>query len=341
MSLYLYGVIPHREAMDFGPIGFEAIGGERGRVKTIPHGELAAVVGPAPLREFSQVPKEALVRFLLAHQATIEEVMKRFFILPFKFGTVLKDDSELERIFSDGGPFLRDLINRLEGCSEINLVATWVVPEILREISDEDPQIVTYKGKMARGEFVDRAAIGMLLQQALRRRAKVWRGQLTSALGTIAEGIVEHDVLDDAMVFNASFLVRRNRMEDFDRALGGMDAIFRRLHFKCIGPLPPYSFGTVTIKRFDPAKIQEAAGILHLNGTAELSGVKRTYKELSRQCHPDTHPDLSPVFFERLNRAYQSVGDYCKDGPRSLEKEAVEHHVRLQVLDAQRGGVAP
>lgn len=340
MSLYLYGVIPHGEAMDFGPIGFEAIGGGKGCVEAIPQGRLAAVVGPAPLCEFSRVPKEVLVHFLLAHQSMIEEIMKQFFILPFKFGTVLTDDSELERIFSDGERFLCELIDRLEGCSEISLVATWVVTEMLREISVEDRQFDAYRGQMARGECVDPARVGMLLQQALRRRAEEWRGKITSDLKTVAEGIVEHDVLDDTMVLHHSFLIRRNRMEDFDRALEGVDALFRSLHFKCIGPLPPYSFGTVTIKRFDPEKIQEAARFLHLNGTAELSRLKRTYKELSRECHPDTHPELSPALFERLNKAYESIGDYCKDGPRSLRKEAVERHARLQVLDSQGGGVA-
>lgn len=340
MNLYLYGVIPHREAIHFGPIGFKAIGGGKGCVETLPQGSFAAVVGPAPLCEFSHVPKEMLVHFLLAHQATLEEIMKRFFVLPFKFGTVVKDDSELERIVSDGEPLLSDLMDRLKDCLEINLVATWVVPEMLQEISAEDRQIDAYRGKMARGEPVDPAWVGRLLQQALGRRAEEWRGKVTSFFQTIAEGIVEHDALDDAMVLNTSFLVRRNRMEDFDRALEEVDALFRRLHFKCIGPLPPYSFGTVTIKTFDPEKIQQAARILHLDGTAELSRLKRRYRELSRECHPDTHPELSPALFERLNKAYEFIGDYCKDGPRSLEKEAMDHHVRLEVLDTQGGGVA-
>ena len=57
-------------------------------------------------------------------------------------------------------------------------------------------------------------------------------------------------------------------------------------------------------------------------------------------CHPDTHPDVSPLKFDELNRAYDLIFDYCKDKPRSLSREAVEQFVRLEI-EPHLEGVIP
>jgi hypothetical protein len=112
------------------------------------------------------------------------------------------------------------------------------------------------------------------------------------------------------------------------------DAEFQnKLRFKSVGPLPPYSFATVTIKRFDPEKIQKSAKMLGFNGRAELAQVKKIYRELSRRCHPDTDPNLSAEKFEELNQAYEIIADYCKEGPRSLERKVIEKSIQLKVME--------
>ena len=132
--------------------------------------------------------------------------------------------------------------------------------------------------------------------------------------------------------------VYSDKEREFNRALEATDSDFQnKLRFKCVGPLPPYSFATVTIKRFDPEEIRRSAKILGLNGKAELTFVKKVYKELSRQCHPDMDPNLSVQKFEELNRAYELIFDYCKDKPRFLSREAVEGSVRLESAIPQGG----
>lgn len=328
MTLYLYGIIEQTKAIDFGPIGFKG-----GRVFSLPMSEVAAVVGPPPAEIFAKLTKELLIAFLLAHQKTLEQIMKKNFVLPFKFGTTLKDESEITRVLEEDRRPLAELMNRMKNLTEIDVIATWEVTKILQEISVEDPEVIALKKVMARGDG-DRVLIGMCLAKALKQRAVVWREKIRENLKDHSVACADHDLLDDAMILNSSFLIHRDHEMEFNRALEAADAAFQdKLRFKCVGPLPPYSFATMTIKRFDPEEVQKSAKILGLNGRAELTFVKKVYKELSRQCHPDTDPNLSVEKFEEINRAYEIVADYCEDGPKPLEREAIEKSVRLKLLE--------
>lgn len=335
MSLYLYGIIEQTETIDFGPIGFKG-----GRVFSLSAGEIAAVIGPPPAEIFSKLGKELLVAFLLAHQQTLEMIMKRFFVLPYKFGTILKNENEVIRILEEGERLLTDLMKRMKDHIEIDVIATWEVTRILQEISEKDTEVLALKKEMAEGKGDspkgDRILIGMCLAKALKQRAVVWREKIKESLQGYSVACVDHDLLNDTMILNSSFLIHRNQESEFNQALEKTDAEFQnKLRFKCVGPLPPYSFATMTIKKFDPEEILRAANILGLNGKAEAQKVKRIYKELSRMCHPDTDPNISMEKFEALNRAYEMIADYCKDGPMPLEREAIEKCTQLKVMENQ------
>lgn len=331
MSLYLYGIARAMAPLDLGPIGFPGPPAALGRVSTIPCDSFAAVVGPSPREDFRQVPKEEVVRLLLSHQQTLETVMRRFFVLPFKFGTMVRDEEELAAVVSERRAFLTDLFARMEGTVEIDVVATWAVPQILQEIAEKDPEIVSCKAKVAEGRG-DLAFVGMLLAHALQRKADEWRNGIVETLKPCAEASTDHDLLNDAMVLNSSFLARKEKEADFYQGVERADALYGgRLVFRCVGPLPPYSFATLTIKHFDPTEIAGAAQILRLSDLADLSQIKKTYRELSRQCHPDVRSDRPDTEFERLHQAYELICDYCRDGSKPLSGGDVHPFARLDI----------
>lgn len=338
MSLYLYGITRAMAPLDLGSIGFPGPPAALGRVSTIPCDSFATVVGPSPREDFCQVPKEEVVRLLLAHQRTLETLMRQFFVLPFKFGTTVRDEEELPTMLSEGKAFLTDLFARMEDTVEVDVVATWEVQQMLREIAEKDPEIISCKAKLAEGGG-DRAFVGMLLGHALQRRAEEWRKGIVETLKPCAEAATDHDLLNDAMVLNSSFLVRKEKETDFYQSVERADALYGgKLAFRCVSPLPPYSFATLTIKHFDPAEIAGAARILRLSDAADLSQIKKTYRELSRQCHPDVQPDRSDSDFERLHRAYELICDYCRDGSKPLSGEAIHLYARLDIASAPAQG---
>lgn len=337
MSLYLYGVILNSEPLDFGPIGFPVVSGTKTQVTTVPCGKLSGIIAPSLRDDFKQLHREELVRLLLSHQETLETIMKQFFVLPFKFGTILQNESELTRLLNENNQFLSELAVQKKDFSEIDVIATWEVPKILQEIAKTDPEIAACKKEAAQGG-ADRAFVGMLLARALKEKADTWRQEISRSLEIHAARSAEHDVLNDEMVLNTSFLVHRDREKEFFNEISELDRCYHgELNFKCVGPLPPYSFATILVKRFDPDQVREAASVLHLNGRAELNEVRKLYKELSKKLHPDLNPSVPQGRFENLNQAYELIADYCEGGPKSLEREAIAKHIRLEVTSTEGG----
>jgi hypothetical protein len=54
--------------------------------------------------------------------------------------------------------------------------------------------------------------------------------------------------------FNLAFLVERERHEDFDHAVAHLrDQLGERIDLRYVGPLPPYSFVDIDLRREDAA----------------------------------------------------------------------------------------
>lgn len=328
MSLYLYGIIEEEEIeeIQFGPIGFAP----HTEVKGIPTGRFMFVVGNPPPGDLKTKTKEDLVHLLLAHQKTVELVMERHFVLPFKFGTLVANRSEL-RVLQEGYPFLLDVAERVKDCWEFDIVATWNVETTLKEIAEQDPEISACKKEALRGA-VDPTFLGMLLANALRKKVEEFQTRIKKALSTHAVSSADHEVRNDEMVLNSAVLVKKSQEQEFFACVDEIDRTFEgKLHFKCIGPLPPYSFATIAVRRFDPNEVAAAAQIFNLTGAAEVAQVKHIYKELAQKKHPDINPGITRTEFEELHQAYQLLADYLQEGPRSLEKPAVEAYLRLEI----------
>lgn len=324
MNYYLYGFIETSEAKDFGPIGFEMGGQGKGSVVACSNQNLAAVVGPAPQESFEGFNKATLVNALLAHQETLETIMKIHFILPCKFGTVLRDEQEVNQMLSQNGESLAQWLHKIKNRFEIDVVVTWDTRLFLNEIAARDPEIVELKKHWQSLPLADqergKLSLGMLLSAKLKEQAKHYAKDILTVLKGVSESYAVHDVMNDEMVFNASFLLTRCSEDLFFRALEGLDKRWEgRLNFKCVGPLPPYSFATVTIKRFDPKKIHWAYETLGLKGSVNVDKVKRAYKNRARQCHPDTHSQLDQKAFETVHQAYELLVEYYQGGCKPMK----------------------
>jgi hypothetical protein len=324
MNCYLYGIIESDKTKNLGPIGFELGGRGKGSVAALSNQNLAAVIGPAPQESFGGLSKERLVKALLAHQETLETIMKIQFILPCKFGTVLKDEQEVNEILSQSGALLEEWLNKMKNRCEMDVLATWDTQAILKEIAARDPEIVELKRHLQSLPLAEqqskKLSLGMLLSAKLKENAKRYAGEIQTALKEASESYATHDVMNDEMVFNASFLLARDGEDFFFKALEGLDQEWQgKLNFKCVGPLPPYSFATVTIKRFDSKQIHWAQEILGLKGSVDVDQVKRAYKNRARQCHPDTHSELNKKEFEAVHQAYQLLSEYYQGGCKPMK----------------------
>lgn len=316
MNYYLYGFIETQTMKKYGRIGFELPKQGKSLVAAIPYQNVGAVVGSTPYGSFGSLDKETLVRALLSHQETLEKVMKTQFVLPCKFGTVLEDENELQTVLFQNQALLSGWLQKMKNMCEMNVIATWEVPAVLKEIAAADPSIRDIREKLD---------LGKKLSEKLKERAAQFSQTILETLKEPAPSSVSHECMNDGMVCNVSFLLLRGMEEKFFEKLNHLDGRFNgKLNFKCVGPLPPYSFATATLRRFPPNEIEEAIRVLGLKGKPDLPVLKKIYKDKARIFHPDANKkEETSEMFKKIHWAYKLLKAYDEGGARPIQMSFV------------------
>jgi hypothetical protein len=324
-ATYLYAIIPTGEQMIFDVAGVcedcdegSPLRAQTQRVYTIPHRDLAAVVGASPLADYGDLKRDEAVRYLVAHQRVVEAVMQDFPILPAKFGTVLPDEAWVRRLLAQGEALFRTTLQKFSAVVQIEVVILWNLQEIFQEIGQEK-HIAQLKAQVAGHPpdetIIERVAIGQMVQASLEQRRASLRDYLIHWLREVALDLVVYPPPDDSMVANVALLMDEAGQEALGRRLELLDEEFKgRLTFRCMGPLPPYSFATVEVEVPCFEVVDEARRRLGLGETATPGEIKRAYHRLTdqRQAHhnPDD-PEAEPHLAE-LAQAYEFLTVYAE-----------------------------
>jgi hypothetical protein len=151
---------------------------------------------------------------------------------------------------------------------------------------------------------------GRRLQSGLHRRSQKLKDEILDALNNHTRGVRLREVMDDRMILNAAFLLDRGAQDSFSARVQAFMASFRgEVEFRKAGPLPPYSFFLVDIKKSDPLLLEEGRRLFGLSEGATSLEVQRSYQTLAREQHPDRHPgdpEATPRF-ERMTAAYRAL----------------------------------
>ena len=233
----VYGIVPAETPLDGVPSG---IGGAPvGRVVS---GGLAALVSPIEGEDL-----RATRRDLMSHSAVLEHAVAAGPVLPLRFGIVLRDEEAVaEELLEARHDELRTLLERFERVVELRVKAFYVEEAVLREIVRSDPAIARLneatRGLPEASLHPQRIRLGEAVAEALQARRENDARAILAALRPLAEEVVVEES-DAGRAFTASFLVDRDRVEAFDRA---MDELARAhegfITFKYLGPLAPHSF---------------------------------------------------------------------------------------------------
>lgn len=242
---YMYCIIRCRESRQFQTLGI----GERGDiVYTIPHEDLAAVVSDSPIAEY-----ENSRRYMMAHTAVLEEVMRDFPILPIRFGTVAPTDEAIQtQVLTRRHEEIGNLINEMDGRKELGLKAFWYEEAVYGEIVEENPPIRQLRDKLAgvpaQQSYPERMRLGEMVQIALGKKRDADAETILDHLSPLAYRSKSNTIMTERMILNAAFLVDVSREAEFDQAVQQLDAeMGSRLMFKYVDQVPPYNFVSVTI----------------------------------------------------------------------------------------------
>ncbi len=358
MGIYLYAVMSGEHRLDLGEIGLPD---GWTRVVTMCGSDLTAVVSEYEGPAFSELPNLDVMRRLAVHQRVVERAMADHPVLPVKFGTVLGSDVEVTGVLDCWHSEISATIQHLGDAVEIELAATWDLRQTFAKIACE-PQITsltaTVAGRPAGETGETRIQIGKLVKEALDRRREEYRQEVVRHLFAVVRDAQSNVLPSDELVFNVALLVERAKIDEFYARIHRLDGVFEnQLTFRCIGPLPPYSFATVEISQIRADEIDTARGLLGLGGghIAEKE-LNNNYRRLAFHCHPDRNPDdpTASMRFAALTAAYDLLLAYAhgqstaagkmaskvrRDRPSAMGKNAILLRIKrsepLPIADAE------
>jgi hypothetical protein len=186
---------------------------------------------------------------LLTHSRVLEKALKkRGVVLPMRFGVVMPDEKAVrDELLAAHRPELEAQLDEMDGKVEVNIKGIYEEEAILREVIAETPEVAELRedirGKPEDATYYERIRLGELISEALsEKRAEDEREIVDRLLGYALQVDVGQPV-HERMAVNASFLVERERLDEFDRAVDELgEKAAERIRLKYTGPLPPHSF---------------------------------------------------------------------------------------------------
>lgn len=246
VGLWMYCVIENSGEMTWDCLGIHGTS----PVYTVKGREFAAVVSEEPAKKYP------LVRdFLIAHQKVNETVMQTHRVLPVKFCTIAEDGERIiKEVLKPKAEEFRTSLKRISNKDEYGLRVRWKdLDRVFQEIGESEEQIQQKKEQILalpesrrRNELID---IGHLVQEAIQKKNEATARGLMDGLSPLASEAKQNNVLGDAMILNAAFLVEQGEQEAFDQKVELLTSQYEEvLQFKYVGPVPPFNFVEIVIR---------------------------------------------------------------------------------------------
>jgi len=234
------------------PLTTPGIGGRGDVVRLVEHADLVALVSDSPKMRY-----DISRRNLTAHQAVLEEAMRRSTVLPVSFGTVANSDDDVrDKLLKRELDELHRNLEYVRDRVELTVIALWNREQLFAEIVAENDDIQALRDSLAGlpedTAYYERIELGQLTEAAVSRKSDEEARRIMAGLAPLAVDTRLNENLSDMMLLNAAFLVDRAREEAFDAAMHTLgEAESGRLIFKYVGPLAPHSFVSVSVNLED------------------------------------------------------------------------------------------
>ena len=236
-KLYLYAVGPASDGRGFGPIGLDG-----GRVYSITHGPVSAVVSDVP----EKIRPER--RQLAAHQ----EVLKRLgaettAVLPVTFGVVADGPEAVRRILSLNRQTFLEQLRRVTGRVEMGLRVTWDVPSIFEYFVHTHSELRAARDRFFSGRREstqdDKIELGRLFDRLLTEDREAHTERVVEVLTPSCADIRRGKPRNEREVVNLACLVGRDEQAAFEAQVFEAAKLFDNNYaFDYNGPWAPHHF---------------------------------------------------------------------------------------------------
>lgn len=241
---YIYCITALNEAESFGPIG---IGGRGDDVYAISFDNIAAVVSNSPVISYP-VSRDNM----LAHEKAIEEIMKKYAVLPVRFCTIAQDENKVKKILEKEHDKFVDLLKNIEGKKELGLKAIFKEDVIYEEIAQNYEDIKKLKKALlfeppAKTYYL-RVEVGRKVEAALQEQKDIYKEEILNILSSLAQDTKVNTAYGELMIISAAFLVENAKESEFDQNVQALGVKYGdKIKFKYTGILPPFNFVNLVI----------------------------------------------------------------------------------------------
>jgi Gas vesicle synthesis protein GvpL/GvpF len=235
--IYVYGLIPADTALAPDLTGL----GSSGRVSTITHGRVAAVVSDVPDRPLGTRDD------LMAHEAVVDSLAATATVIPMRFPAVVEESGVVDDLLAPNHDHFVTMLDELAGRVQYTLRGSYENDVVLREVVDGDEEIQALQTKIRElpedAAYYDRIRLGELVVGALERMRGGDAEQILNRLEPASVGVTARQPAVPEEVVNAAFLVDREVSQEFEEAVEqvGRD-VHPRVRLRLLGPLAPYDF---------------------------------------------------------------------------------------------------
>lgn len=326
MGKYLYGIINSENKKSFGNIG---VG--NGEIYSVQFEDVGAVV--SDVFENCKIGMEEVK----THDEALRKIMQPQAVIPMSFGIVAKDEEEIRNILKRARMKFKKTLEKVDNKLQINVKISWD-KDVLASILNENVEIrkLTLKAKENADQSM-RIELGRKVKSALDEKKKEYMTEITSVLKRLSCDSEENKIPDQDTLMNAAFLVEKNREHEFYDKLDEMEKKYsHKLKFLAVGPLPPYNFTKLSVKRIDFDNVEEARKTLGLSCEVSISEINSAYNRMVRRYHPDLNPDdpTAEEKFKKIKNAYDLLTKYCEHYLCSLRKTKVEETIMVEEKDS-------
>jgi hypothetical protein len=224
-TLYMYAITDQPDM----PLPVQA-GLEEAALLAIRCQEIGAVVSPLAARAVT--PSE---ENLWRHEAVVEALMVDRAVLPARFGSLVASAPAVRLALAARYAELVANLGQVRGRVELGARVLWDSDQPGHKTSEVCPKSNGWAYLMGRLEEERR-------RQAQRQQAEELARTLDAPLARLSAARVQRTLVTPRLLFDAAYLVDRDRVAAFRQAVEALTAAHPQLHFLCTGPWPPYSF---------------------------------------------------------------------------------------------------
>jgi hypothetical protein len=235
---YVYGLVVADTEIPEDMTGL----GPSGRVSTIIHGKLAAIVSDVPADRPLGTRND-----LIAHEAVVDAVAANAAVLPMRFPAVVQEQGVVEELLAPHHDHFVEVLTGLQGRVQFTLKGRYEQDVVLAEVLEGDPEIRGLQEKVRDlpedASYYDRVRLGELVVAALEERRELDGAEMLERLRSTTVDAVSHQLASPDDVISAAFLVEREHQQAFEDAVEDLGREYvGRVRLRLLGPLAPYDF---------------------------------------------------------------------------------------------------